>query len=108
METTKRDERLKHCPHCGPFQSYCDVVQSDINHRWQVFCGRCGSSSGSCRTEDKAIELWNQRPVENLAIAEYANMMIAYENCNPEVGFGPSDSYIREKCEKYILTDAWR
>lgn len=74
----------------------------------RFFCGRCGSSSGSCMTEEQAIELWNRRPVENLAIDEYVAMTIAYENCNPEVGFGPMETLIREKCEKYILTDAWK
>ena len=52
---------LKPCPHCGP-----RPVDPDVwNHtgtRWMVTCGGCGSSSGSCNTQEQAIAAWNNRP----------------------------------------------
>jgi hypothetical protein len=52
-------EELLPCEHCP--NSMVSTILGDVSLRWQVFCGRCGSSSGSCKTEDEAIKLWNTR-----------------------------------------------
>jgi hypothetical protein len=41
-----------------------ELVLSDVSRRWQVFCGPCGSSSGSCRTPAEAAAHWNSRHAE--------------------------------------------
>lgn len=41
-----------------------ELVRSDVSGRWQVFCGPCGSSSGSSRTPEEAAAHWNSRHVE--------------------------------------------
>jgi len=55
---------LRACPHCGPLPAMPELVRSDVSRRWQVFCGPCGSSSGSCRTPEEAAKHWNSRHVE--------------------------------------------
>jgi Lar family restriction alleviation protein len=62
---TRDRAALLPCPFCGPGQSQVDLVQQDIGGRWQVFCGRCGSSSGvhpRDKTQAPAIAAWNTRP----------------------------------------------
>ena len=54
-------DEIKPCPHCGPERSVCSAQVSDLSRRWQVFCGACGSSSGSCATKEEAIAAWNRR-----------------------------------------------
>ncbi len=49
------------CYHCGKDKSVCSAIQCETSNRWQVFCGACGSSSGSTRTYFEAVELWNKR-----------------------------------------------
>lgn len=60
---TKNDAKdaLLPCEHCGPGKSRCRTVECPISGRWLIFCGACGSSSGSRKTEKQAIELWNTR-----------------------------------------------
>lgn len=54
---------LKPCPHCGPMPAMPELVLSDTSRRWQVFCGPCGSSSGSSRRPEDAAAAWNSRHV---------------------------------------------
>ena len=61
-------EELKPCPHCP--KSMVDALESEYGGRYQVFCGACGSSSGSCKTKTDATALWNCRPFEARAKAE--------------------------------------
>ncbi len=49
------------CPHCGPMPAAPELVRSDVSGRWQVFCGPCGSSSGSSRNPKDAVDQWNSR-----------------------------------------------
>ena len=76
------------CPFCGPGMSVVETVLSDQSGRWQVFCGACGSSSGSTKTEAEAIATWNRRgggitgEVRNLALIGYYLM----EGRSPESG----------------------
>jgi hypothetical protein len=49
------------CPHCGPLPAHPELVRSDVSRRWQVFCGPCGSSSGSTREPADAADNWNGR-----------------------------------------------
>lgn len=65
-------EPLAPCPHCGPGQSMCDPVEDILGKRWQVFCGRCGSSSGSYKTEAESIAGWNRREAPALSTAALA------------------------------------
>lgn len=46
------------CPHCE--KSMCDAVENDYG-RWQIFCGACGSSSGTYKTREEAVAGWNRR-----------------------------------------------
>jgi hypothetical protein len=48
----------------------CDPVRGETSSRWQVFCGACGSSSGSTKTREEAIELWNRRTFKAPAVSE--------------------------------------
>lgn len=66
---------LKPCPHCP--RSMIDPVQCELSNRWQIFCGACGSSSGSYKTEAEAIVGWNKRSSEEKV--EY------YRTCIQEV-----------------------
>lgn len=59
-----------HCRHCGPERSICEAVFSDMSGSWQVFCGACGSSSGSCKTEVEAVALWNTRAAPSAGLRE--------------------------------------
>lgn len=56
------------CPHCGPMPAHPELVLSDVSGRWQVYCGPCGSSSGSCREPEQAADLWNSRATERPSI----------------------------------------
>jgi hypothetical protein len=40
-----------------------ELVMSEVSGRWQVYCGPCGSSSGSTREPQQAADLWNSRHV---------------------------------------------
>lgn len=73
------------CPHCGPYQSMVDSTQCDVSNRWQVFCGRCGSSSGSCKTEEDARDLWNKRNSVELYIGKTALTNIFRKADDPEM-----------------------
>ena len=54
------EEKLKLCPfHETP--SMMEAYQCDISKRWKVGCGACGSHSGSCKTREEAVRLWNTR-----------------------------------------------
>jgi Lar family restriction alleviation protein len=56
------ENELKPCPFCGC--KAVDIVEDDniyLHLRYQVFCGRCGASSGRHHTKQKAIEAWNRR-----------------------------------------------
>lgn len=71
---------LKNCPHCP--KSMIDVLLVEATNRWQVFCGCCGSSSGSHKTKEQAVIGWNTRTpdpkIESLtAQLEEANELIS-------------------------------
>ncbi len=51
---------LLYCPHCG--HSGVAAIEDEISERWKIYCGGCGSSSGSCETIQDAKALWNARP----------------------------------------------
>lgn len=53
-------EILKWCPHCGPGNSVIACCDDD-HGGYQVWCGRCGSSSGRSKVRQSAIDLWNTR-----------------------------------------------
>lgn len=55
---------LRACPHCGPMPAAPELVRSETSGRWQVFCGPCGSSSGSTKEPEQAAALWNSRFAE--------------------------------------------
>lgn len=55
----REKNELLPCPHCP--ESIVDTVEGEISRRWQVMCGACGSSSGSCKTKVEAVALWNRR-----------------------------------------------
>jgi len=55
------DATLLPCPHCGPMPAAPELVRSDVSKNWQVFCGPCGSSSGSSKDPEKAADGWNSR-----------------------------------------------
>ena len=57
------DATLRACPHCGPMPAMPELVQNDTSGRWQVFCGPCGSSSGSSKEPEDAAGHWNSRHV---------------------------------------------
>ena len=63
------DATLKPCPHCGPMPAMPELVRNDVARRWQVFCGPCGSSSGSCREPQEAADHWNSRHVSGPSLA---------------------------------------
>lgn len=54
---------LRPCPHCGPMPAMPELVLGDASRRWQVFCGPCGSSSGSTADPQDAADSWNSRHV---------------------------------------------
>lgn len=60
---------IRPCPHCGPMPAMPELVRSDVSRRWQVFCGPCGSSSGSSRDPRSAVESWNSRHVSGPELA---------------------------------------
>jgi hypothetical protein len=49
------------CPHCGPMPAAPEMVLSDTSRHWQVYCGPCGSSSGSSKDPQRAADGWNSR-----------------------------------------------
>jgi hypothetical protein len=63
QETARIVETLRPCPHCGPMPARPELVRGDASRRWQVFCGPCGSSSGSTREPQDAADAWNSRHV---------------------------------------------
>ena len=72
-----------HCPHCGIGNSMVSATKSMMDERYQVHCGACGSSSGSCTTVEEAVELWNRRQcgqVVNAEIVTHCVMLRAAEN----------------------------
>lgn len=64
------------CPHCGPMPAHPELVRSDVSGRWQVFCGPCGSSSGSCKEPAQAADLWNSRAPERPAIPHSSTALV--------------------------------
>lgn len=61
QDTAALDATLLPCPHCGPMPAAPELVLSDVSKRWQVFCGPCGSSSGSSKDPQGAADGWNSR-----------------------------------------------
>ena len=64
MSTEKGE--LKPCPFCGPRASTVNVYDAEVTYGggkpfFKVGCGRCGSSSGLCKSEADATDLWNNR-----------------------------------------------
>jgi hypothetical protein len=53
-----------------------ELVLSDISGRWQVYCGPCGSSSGSCKKPEQAAGLWNSRATERPSIPHSSSALI--------------------------------
>lgn len=53
------------CPHCE--KSMCSSEEGDYG-RWQVWCGACGSSSGSYKTREEAIAGWNKRACSEIPV----------------------------------------
>lgn len=97
-------DMLRACPHCGPMPAMPELVLSDVSRRWQVFCGPCGSSSGSTRTPHEAANLWNSRHVEGaeLGTSSAASSVLAlwlsntladlsYSKATPTFGFSSPD-----------------
>lgn len=59
-EDSQQGEEIKPCPfHRHP--SMVEAYEWDLSSRWVVGCGACGSHSGSCKTREEAIKLWNDR-----------------------------------------------
>ena len=53
------------CPFCGQGKSICEPNLCDLSNRWQIWCGACGSSTGSYRTKEEAIAFWEKpRPTD--------------------------------------------
>ncbi len=59
------NEVLLSCPFCGHGMSQVDTAFDDTSQRWRVWCGRCGSSSGTSPrkegSKEAAIKHWNTR-----------------------------------------------
>lgn len=55
-----------------------DAVSDTCSQRWQVYCGACGSSSGSAKTREEAIALWNTRCHEDEPLLVYHTLEAAY------------------------------
>ncbi len=85
---------LRPCPFCGPLPAMPELVLSDVSGRWQVFCGPCGSSSGSCRTPHDAAAHWNSRHVEGpeIATTSAARTTVALWLSNELADLSPSDA----------------
>lgn len=59
QESRRLEKLLRPCAHCGPMPAMPEFVEN--YGRWQVFCGPCGSSSGSAKTREQAAYHWNSR-----------------------------------------------
>jgi len=68
-EIASIEATLKPCPHCGPMPAMPELVRNDTSTRWQVFCGPCGSSSGSSKEPRDAADHWNSRHVSGPELA---------------------------------------
>lgn len=73
---------LRPCPFCGPLPAMPELVRGDGSRMWQVFCGPCGSSSGTSRDPAAAAASWNSRsiggpelPTSSAAITSLAIML---------------------------------
>lgn len=119
----EKDERsIKHivlraCPHCGPLPAMPELVRSDVSGRWQVFCGPCGSSSGSTRTPHEAARAWNSRavglpeiPTSSAAVTELAvilsNMLadLSPSDDRPRYGFASPERQAQAYGVAHLVT----
>lgn len=70
-------EDLKACPFCGS-----TAHSGKHKNGWYVECDvPCGGVVGFCKTEEEAIEDWQDRPIEDALRAEIENkdrMIVAY------------------------------
>ncbi len=79
-------EKLKACPFCGNTNSLNIDVDDDVfavNCNWKE--GGCGATGGYRYTEEEAIEVWNNRPVDKkppLTIEELKEISADMENCS--------------------------
>lgn len=108
---------LRACPHCGPLPAMPELVRSDVNGRWQVYCGPCGSSSGSSRTPAQAAASWNSRapgpaemPTSSAAVTELAvilsNMLadLTPSNERPRYGFASPERQAQAYDTAHLIT----
>lgn len=91
-DVAKIEASLRPCPFCGPLPAMPELVRSDVSGRWQVYCGPCGSSSGSCRMPDEAAAHWNSRHVEGpeLGTSSAARTTVALWLSNSLADLAPS------------------
>lgn len=54
-------KRIDPCPFCGPHCVQAELIQRDVDLRWQVMHGPCGSATGHCTTPEAALVAWNIR-----------------------------------------------
>jgi len=108
---------LRPCPHCGPLPAMPELVRSDVSGRWQVFCGPCGSSSGSNRRPEQAAESWNSRaagppeiPTSSAAVTELAVMLsnmladLTLSSQTPRYGFATPERQARAYDAAHLIT----
>jgi Lar family restriction alleviation protein len=59
-------KELKPCPHCGD-DARVRTILPENSYQEEVYvveCRSCGSQGMNCGSKEKAIERWNNRPVE--------------------------------------------
>mgnify|MGYP001483007570 CR=1 FL=1 len=60
---------IKPCPYCGKLAAKCEPSHYIYHEAFSVIC-LCGTGSRYAESAEKAIEIWNTRPIEDALRAE--------------------------------------
>ena len=68
---------MKPCPYCN--SKKLELTESYTPRWMHMECVDCGATGPECRSEEKAIELWNNRPIESIIEDIKAMVALSYD-----------------------------